>query len=638
MGLLHKLPYFGNLFGKKSYQELEAIINRTKGGTFKSLKTNRKDQLGEYSSWVYSCVSLISDRVSTLPFEFYDKRDKSKLSPKSKGYASFTKPFLNPNPIMSLRFIKAFCQIQFELCGMACIYKSVNRLGQVWELWPLNMNDLFDIKVNNSDLTNPSVKYIFHIDNREFVFDQSELLILHNPNPNSQFMPMSPIQAQAYSVDIEKYVEVYERDFFKNSARIDMALMTDEDLTPTKAEEIKQRWKAKFSGVFHDVAVLDKGLTPIPLKFTNKDFEFLNLAGWTKEKIIGAYRVPVSKLGSSDINRSGAVIADIAFNREAIQPKMVLWDEEFNSGILSTFNPNVEIRHTNPIPRDRELEVKEARTFLGGVPCKTINEFREFMNDPPVDHGDEILIPSGWMRLSDIGKAINSDDPNSGNDSATDPLRHDDDEPHLNPDGSDDRDESPTEGRSFDDFHSLELSARGVWNKHLALIVLGSTKDNIEKTSYVGFDYLVEMTTGTLLKYFGSEGLKINKSDWINPIAKTAAKEIKQTLLSNPKCEVDEWSCYVKDQFDQNIRISKIVNSMIKATINYAKNCVIESKGLKKVWIVGGNECGHRGKVKSFESLDTFEVAATKMKFPCQLTGKLNFTCDCTITTDQKEK
>ena len=47
--------------------------------------------------------------------------------------------------------------------------------------------------------------------------------------------------------------------FFKNSARIDFALTTDEAIDQEKADEIKERWKGKYQGTFHDVAVLDSG-------------------------------------------------------------------------------------------------------------------------------------------------------------------------------------------------------------------------------------------------------------------------------------------------------------------------------------------------------------------------------------------
>ena len=138
----------------------------------------------------------------------------------------------------------------------------------------------------------------------------------------------------------------------KFGTRIDFALTTEERIDQEKADELKQRWKEKYQGVFHDVAVLDSGLKPVPLKYTNRDFEFLNLAQWSREKVLASYRVPKSKLGFTEGNRQGNVQDDIAFNRESIQPRLSLWDEEITKEVMPTFNEKIEFKHLNPIPRD----------------------------------------------------------------------------------------------------------------------------------------------------------------------------------------------------------------------------------------------------------------------------------------------
>jgi len=82
-----------------------------------------------------------------------------------------------------------------------------------------------------------------------------------------------------------------------------MVLTTDAPIDENKARELEERWLEKYgfarTGRFNDIAVLDSGLKPVPMKWTNKDFEFMELAKWTKEMIFAAYRVPFAKVGSS---------------------------------------------------------------------------------------------------------------------------------------------------------------------------------------------------------------------------------------------------------------------------------------------------------------------------------------------------
>lgn len=628
----------------KTWEQLNAIIAREKGYGSGPLKVNPAQQLQEYKSWVYSCVSLISDRVSMLPYSFYNKDTDEELSTKNKGYQVFTKPFRVPNDLMTFRFIKSFCQIQLDLCGMTVIYKAKNKLGQVWELWPLNMNDFMKVEASDSPV-NPSVKYVFRSGKGGYIdFDINELIVINYPHPTDPWSGMSPIQAQAYATDIDTYVEVYERDFFKNSARIDFALTTDAQIDQEKADELKARWMEKYQGTFHQVAVLDSGLKPIPLEYTNKDFEFMSLAGWSKDKILSAYRVPTNKLGSTESNRAGAVYTDISFNRESIAPRLNIWDEELTDGICKTFDERLQIRHKNPIPRDRQLEVQESKSYVG-VPTMTINEFRkEVQNKPPVDGGDEIIIPANHVLLKDMPKisaqaAKPKPAPNSDRD-------RDDEDGHTNPDGTDDRDDNPTDGRSveptnqkqinkLDDFFNIITLSRDTWNSMIFQAMKEIHPKYFEQQLK---DILIDCVETSVEIYAEHFGYREATTEWLNDkwvkqIAGKAAFEYNKTIKMISGWENKDWKEFFTDQFNANPRLSKIINALLKSTINYTKWHIINHMDKNLVWVVNSNECGHKGRLKSMVSKDTFIVGGSKLRFPGDI---LSFNCDCTLNIEKE--
>lgn len=628
----------------KTWAQLDSMIQREQGGEAIALKTNPKAQLESYKSWVYSCVSLISDRLSSLPYSFYNIDTGEELKTSNKGYRIFTKPFRKPNELMSFRFIKSFCQIQLDLCGMATIYKARNKLGQVWEIWPLNMNDFIKVDVSGS-ITNPVVKYIFKsADGAGWMdFDANELVVINYPHPNNPHNAMSPIQSQAYASDIDSYVEVYERDFFKNSARIDFALTTDTQIDQEKADELKARWLEKYRGSFHDVAILDSGLKPIPLEYTNRDFEFLNLAGWSKEKILSCYRVPASKLGSTDSNRAGAVYSDISFNRESIQPRLTLWDEEMTMGICSTYDERLEIKHQNPIPRDRLVELQEGKSYLAGIPTLTVNEFREKIHKlSSVNNGDRILLKTGtsYIFLDEIDQVpledrIGTTPPSNGD------RDRDDEEPHTNPDGSDDRDDNPTDGRSlidvnrknYDQFYELVNKGRLIWNEMIYSTMKDITPDYFENALNNILTECIEATIDVFASHLNPNTfVEIDANDWIRDIAINTSSEYTKTLFKDPKWKESNWEEYFEKQFKSNPRLSKIVNGLLKSSVNYTKWILIKQEGSEIEWIINSNECGHKGRLQEFTTFDTFKVGITKIRFPGEM---LNFNCDCTITNKE---
>jgi phage portal protein BeeE len=180
-------------FSRKSYEQLRQMIMREKQSADNvALRTQPGRQIESYRSWVFSCVSLISDRVSTMPFKLKNEKTGEELTSKNKNFAVFMKPFRKPNDLMTFRFIRQFCQIQLDLCGMTAIYPVKNKLGETWELWPLNMNDFVKVEVSDS-IRNPSVKYFFKSGHNIIDFDINELIVINYPNPTDPYSPMSPI-------------------------------------------------------------------------------------------------------------------------------------------------------------------------------------------------------------------------------------------------------------------------------------------------------------------------------------------------------------------------------------------------------------------------------------------------------------
>ena len=157
------------------------------------------------------------------------------------------------------------------------------------------------------------------------------------------------------------------------------------------------------------------------------------LANWSQEKILAAYNVPPGKVGMvKDVNRANAVGIDITFNSEAILPRLLLMDDVITRSVTKKFDERILLKHDNPIPRDRELDIKEVEKKVA-VPQWTINEAREMEGKPPMPGGDEILVPLNHIPLSiaitmtptDDGDGVNDD--NDNGDNGTEPADVDDD-------------------------------------------------------------------------------------------------------------------------------------------------------------------------------------------------------------------
>jgi HK97 family phage portal protein len=348
----------------------------------------RGRQLAAYQGWVFAAVNVIARRVAGVPLRLYPAGGGEKI-----GRHPALELLSRPNPVLTGRQLRLIVTLHLELTGMAFVLKSQNALGRPAELWPLSPADLVEIEAG-PDTSRPITGFLFNgPEGRQVRYRPEEVLYFRHPSPASLLYGASPIQAMAHAYDIDLAVRVYQKNFFRNSARPEVVLATDQRLTEEEARRILTRWNQKHQGLERAFAptVLDGGLKAQTLTFSQKDFQFMELAGWTQDNILAAYGVPAGKLGLvKDVNRANALGIDITFNSECVRPRLELIEDVLTRFLLPDWGRNLELRHDNPVPTDRAQAHQEAMAQLdrGAI---TINEFRAGRGLPPVAWGDEPL-------------------------------------------------------------------------------------------------------------------------------------------------------------------------------------------------------------------------------------------------------
>ncbi len=368
----------------------------------------RSRQLAAYQGWVFAAVNAIAQRVAGLPLKLY--------SQEGAGPEVASHPALDllarPNPLMTRRQLRFTLVTHLELTGMAFLLMVDNALGRPAELWPLLPSDLIEIAIG-PDTRQPITGFVFSGPKGErLTYGSGEVIYLRHPSPASLVYGASPIEAAAHAFDIDLAVRIYQRNFFRNAARPEVVLQTDQRLTEEEARRLLTRWNQKHQGLAHvfEPTLLDAGLKVQPLSYSAKDFEFMALAGWTQDNILAAYGVPAGKLGLvKDVNRANAQGIDVTFNSECIRPRLELIEDALNAFLTPRYGRGLLLRHDNPVPSDREQGHREAMAQLDrGV--ITINELRASQGRPPVPWGDEPWArprPAGQPSEDDYGPDLN---------------------------------------------------------------------------------------------------------------------------------------------------------------------------------------------------------------------------------------
>lgn len=391
------LSYLKKAFGRyvdrlgyaKIPQGVAGLMERPLLG-FSNLGDTRA-QLAAYQGHVYKCVTVIYRRAISVPLKLYKQRGEENEEVKRHPFLDLMK---TPNKYMSGSDLKAITFMHRDLTGKAFWLKIFNGVGRPVEIWPLPVGNFEQLILNESETEVLGYEFKSHSGKR-ITYPAEQVVYFRYPHPIYFFDGASPIQAMAFSYDLDLAMKKYQRNFFQNAARPDIVFETDQDIQREDAMRLLLSWKQSHRGVDRawEPAILDKGLKAHILSSSLEDLEFAKQARWTKEDILEAYNVPEGKLGNvRDVKYGSDLVLDATFNSECILPRLRSYDEQLNSSVVSHFDTGLFVKHANCVPKDKEYGLRQREKNLQNF-VTTVNEEREKEGLKPVPWGHAPWIP-----------------------------------------------------------------------------------------------------------------------------------------------------------------------------------------------------------------------------------------------------
>lgn len=349
-----------------------------------------EDYLKACKSWVYACVSAISDEVATIKLKLFQKKGEALEE-------IFEHPLLDllykVNPYTTKFDHWSLTQEYLELTGEAPWLLERDGNGPPTAIYLLRPDKL-TIKFEKGKVIG---KYIYRTDMANTVdIDPQDIILIRYPNPLTLFRGMGTLEAAAQTVDLEKYAEQWNLFFFYNQARPDAVLTSKKSLTPDQRKRIETMWKKQFQGISKNakLALLEGDFEYKPMQMSQKDMDFLEQQRFSRDKIFSIFRVPKSIIAiSDDVNRAVAETHAYAFARWTIRPKMIRIIEQLNEFLVPMFGDDLVLGFEDPVPENTELKLSKYEKALGSSGWMTINEVRKLEALPEVEGGDVILRP-----------------------------------------------------------------------------------------------------------------------------------------------------------------------------------------------------------------------------------------------------
>jgi HK97 family phage portal protein len=341
------------------------------------------EQLRNYQSWVYAAVNAIAQEVARQrPYIFINTgQAEHEQTPLAHSHP-LVRLLDNPNPWMTPWELWYLTVLYLELTGNCYWYAAPinvggNRMGAPGELWIVPTPWVRIVPdaatyVKAYEVAAPGVPVE--------VFAPAEIIHLKYPNPLDVHYGLSPLQANALTVDANTELQKSRYQTFHAGQRPGVVLQTDQTLSENTVRRLEEKIQGRFGGRenWHRPLVLEQGLKASPWTLTPAEMDYLNSSRMTRDEIFAMFRVPPPIAGMVENMGLGADIwygARVMFCEGTVQPKLDLIGQALTRDLARRFGPDVEISFPDCSPRnqDQRRQDDELDAKMG---LRTYNEIR----------------------------------------------------------------------------------------------------------------------------------------------------------------------------------------------------------------------------------------------------------------------
>ena len=279
-------------------------------------------------SAVYACVRVIAETIASLPLHVYESTDAG--SRKANEHPLYRLLHDEPNTEMTSFIWREVMLSHLLLWGNS--YCQILRSGRskIVGLYPLLPDHMTVDRDSRGKLT---YTYTTSEGRMEPLNPED---VLHIPGLGFDgVMGYSPIALEKAAIGLGIAAEEYGSKFFQNGAR-PSGILTHPNTVKDPAA-LRASWNAAYggSGNASRVAVLEEGMTFVPLSMPNNEAQFLETRKFQVTEICRIFRVPPHMIG--DLERatfSNIESQNISFAVHTIRPWLVRIEQAINKTLI----------------------------------------------------------------------------------------------------------------------------------------------------------------------------------------------------------------------------------------------------------------------------------------------------------------
>jgi len=369
--------------------DLEVGGKRTKAGVRVTAKTALS------VSMIWSCVKILSESLSGLPFKLYeDAGGKRAMVGSTDRYAKLLR---KPNPYMTMLNFLKFVVVNMALRGNAFALIERNRNGDVVGLVPL------DGKTVTIDTDEDLLYLVTPSEGKPFPVSPENMLHFKLFSLDG-IVGLSPIEHQAETMGLAKAGQQWSARFMRKGGFTGGYVIYEQFLTKAQQAQVMEKFPDVRKADADDIgkmAILQGNPKIVPAGITQKDAQFIESQQFQEEALAGIYGVPLwlaNRAGKTSIMGSNLEQQLTGYITFGLKPFIDAVEDEFNDKIFTAVSRFAEFAVEGLLRADsagRATYYGSALGGSGGSGWMSINEVRAKENLPPLE-GDEYNRVTRW--------------------------------------------------------------------------------------------------------------------------------------------------------------------------------------------------------------------------------------------------
>jgi HK97 family phage portal protein len=331
-------------------------------------KTYGKERVKDYDlmienfkSWVYACAQRNAFSIAKCELKVYNRvRREGKWAMDEIDEHPFNDLMKKVNPFYNRFELWTLTTIFLELTGNSYWWIVPDQLGTPREIWNLPSNWMKIVPSKTTFIAG----YVCQPPGQAvpIPFQEDEIIHFKYPSPFDLHYGTGPLIAAQYGVDLNNHLKTHGINYLMNNAQPSGALYTEDSLTDDQFKRLKDQWNREYKGSSNagKMAILERGLKYQQIGQGMAELNFPDIARSVRDEILAIFGVPASKLGLvEDVNRANAEANDFTYQKETIEPRLILIEEKINEKLMPRYDVGLICKFVSPVPADKEFRLRE---------------------------------------------------------------------------------------------------------------------------------------------------------------------------------------------------------------------------------------------------------------------------------------